>query len=365
VGDTYYFESVPSFIFDSHTHVPLLRFLAALSMALETSSKCLQPQLFGVDQLDQIRDHLQREGLVAVRDVLTAAQCERTLEDMHTLWSEHCPTHRRDDVSSFAAWPPVGLTRYALLQSEPVFRAQALRNRQSPALLAIGRALLNCEQVLCSHDRYGLMRPAVDHPAWSTHPNLHLDLDPWLYFAAGAESERVVRERLNSLNYDAATVDGRRCFLRENNLAHAALQPLFLQGSFCLADNRAEDGGFQCVPRSHLALQQWTRTHRREDYCESDPQDGFSFPREDAMWQAARRVAPLPRGTLLLWDQRVAHGSLPNHSERERAAQFVRLFSADLLSESTRRRRRSALASLLPDDFELSCVGRALFDLPD
>jgi Phytanoyl-CoA dioxygenase (PhyH) len=329
----------------------------------------LSLHLFHAHQVEEIRAHLHEQGVVAVRDVLSAEQCERTLADMHALWREQCPSHLRDDLSTYSAWPKRGLQRYGLLQCEPVFRAQALRNRQTPALLTLGRALLNCEQVLCSHDRYGLMRPTLPaQPEWSTHRNLHLDLDPWLYHAEYAGAEESVRDRLNALRYDASTGDGRRCFLRENNLAHALLtQPLFLQGSLNLVENRAEDGGFQCVPRSHIALREWVRTHARHHHCDSEVQDGFSFQVHSAphLWAAARRVAPLPRGTLLLWDQRLAHGSLPNCSGRTRAAQFLRVFDASLLGAAARRRRREALSSLLPEDFALSPAGRVLFDLPE
>ena len=46
-------------------------------------------------------------------------------------------------------------------------------------------------------------------------------------------------------------------------------------------------------------------------------------------------------GSLLIWDQRVVHGSSPNHSHKFRVAQFIRAFQESSVS-SSRFEARSA-----------------------
>ena len=51
----------------------------------------------------------------------------------------------------------------------------------------------------------------------------------------------------------------------------------------------------------------------------------FKFGSNDGVHRLKVRV-PMREGSFLIWDQRVAHGSAPNASDRPRMAQFVKGF---------------------------------------
>ncbi len=58
---------------------------------------------------------------------------------------------------------------------------QILLNRQTPALHTAFATILGTENLLVNQDRYGMFRPAKEHPERATMTNLHLDMNPWNY----------------------------------------------------------------------------------------------------------------------------------------------------------------------------------------
>lgn len=46
----------------------------------------------------------------------------------------------------------------------------------------VGRTLLETDRILISHDRYGCFRPTKINSSWSTIENLHIDMNPWVYY---------------------------------------------------------------------------------------------------------------------------------------------------------------------------------------
>ena len=142
---------------------------------------------------------------------------------------------------------------------------------------------------------------------------------------------------------DALSFSRLRDFSAETNWVSEATGP-HVQGVLNLADNAAQDGGTQLVPGFAAAFDSWARAlgpveHHsdaaalaarargergrpwvipRQHGCGS-----FKFSPEDPLNALAVRV-PLAEGSLLVWDQRTAHGAVPNRSGRPRLAQFVK-----------------------------------------
>jgi len=52
------------------------------------------------------------------------------------------------------------------------------------------------------------------------------------------------------------------------------------------------------------------------------------FPAEHPFWEAAYRIS-MPQGAVVIWDQRLPHGAMPNKSGSFRIAQFVKMFVAN------------------------------------
>lgn len=80
-------------------------------------------------------------------------------------------------------------------------------------------------------------------------------MNPYAWMGDG-ESNRAA---LSALRYDKLSN-----FIFENNQPsqHDGVQ---LQGVLNLADNREEDGGFQCVPGFHLEFQEYFKTRAPND----------------------------------------------------------------------------------------------------
>jgi len=95
-----------------------------------------------------------------------------------------------------------------------------------------------------------------------------------------------------------------------------------------LVDNKEEDGGFQCVAGF---------LHHFKDYFLSPSinpfygRPSFSWPPHNILFDKGTRITMRP-GSLIVWDQRLPHGSLPNRSENIRAAQFLKMFPSKTVS---------------------------------
>jgi hypothetical protein len=78
-------------------------------------------------------------------------------------------------------WVYTGLPKIGLIGGASLWTRQILLNRQTPALHAAFASVLGTSHLLINHDRYGMLRPAKEHPERATLTNLHLDMNPWRY----------------------------------------------------------------------------------------------------------------------------------------------------------------------------------------
>ena len=206
-----------------------------------------------------------------------------------------------------------------------------------------------------------------DKPEWRTRPNVHLDLHPWNFAAPG-----------DVLPTEDLAFDTLRDFSRETNAVSSATGP-HCQGVVALLDNRAEDGGTVLVPGFHAAFARWVDAlgdparyaAAHEDWranrlvWRGAGAGSFKFGSNDGVHRLKARV-PMREGSFLIWDQRVAHGSAPNASDRPRMAQFVKGFrrsgagAARLARRAARIRVELARAGTAG---EVSALGRRVFGL--
>jgi hypothetical protein len=240
-----------------------------------------------------------------------------------------------------------------------------------------------------------------DRPQWKTQQNLHLDLNPWAYLTGDTMLEALRYEKLvdfiTELNaavaIDTATDTATDTGPAENianrsvdELAQASgsghVPPDHVQGVLNLLDNccgeGGDDGGIQLVPRFQHCFTEWQRSLGpiRENVqaggCNNwvvvRKQGGgsFKFTAGDPIHALSQRV-PMRAGSLLVWDQRVVHGSRPNDSSTPRFAQFVRAFRRSTVRSEERAASRAAAVHALIERAgtlgELSALGRQLFGL--
>jgi hypothetical protein len=310
------------------------------------------------------RAFYDRWGFVVFRDAVSAEDCAASRSEVWQALERDTPGVRRDDP---ATWELLSSATYGLAPEPAVFTRQLLANRQAPRVVAALAALLRADVapdaprragMLVSHDRWCFYRPTVagallaaDHPEWRTRENLHLDLHPWAYRERGAACQSA----LEQLRFETL-----RDFAKETNWVNAATGP-HLQGVLALAHNAAEDGGTQLVPGFAATFDAYVDAlgpvERHSDAVAAAARaagddtrpwligraaggGSWKWAPADPLCSRARRV-PLREGSLLLWDQRTAHGARCNTSERPRFAQFIKAYRTHTVS-SARVRSRAA-----------------------
>ena len=130
-----------------------------------------------------------------------------------------------------------------------------------------------------------------------------------------------------------------------------------------LADNVEEDGGFCVVPGFHRYFPTWCK-----DSLGAMPEGkakarSYMVAKSDPLASLAKRVC-MRAGSVVVWDQRCLHGSMPNDSPKFRAAQFCRFLRVPprprLVARTACVERALTEAGLMDTVTE---VGKAVFGL--
>ena len=118
------------------------------------------------------------------------------------------------------------------------------------------------------------------------------------------------------------------------------------QGVLNLVDNDEQDGGTAVVPGFHHCYSQWSKALGPWEKCRVGQRrrgNAFVFGNPfDPIHKLMRRVT-MRAGSLVLWNQCLVHGAVPNASKNCRVAQFVRGFRAGEMSISRNERRQRAI----------------------
>eukprot|EP01103_Thecamoeba_quadrilineata_P007845 TRINITY_DN17665_c0_g1_i1.p1 TRINITY_DN17665_c0_g1~~TRINITY_DN17665_c0_g1_i1.p1 ORF type:complete len:381 (+),score=55.37 TRINITY_DN17665_c0_g1_i1:62-1144(+) len=330
------------------------QFLRSVSIRFDQDDK-RYVQSFTHDQPEQIRTFFDEYGFVVVRDVLTLAECDASIQDLLSLLAPS--GFNLHDKSTWHLWPNTGMEKYGNPSYDPFFLPQFLRNRQNPKIYNVFVALFQEDDLLVNHDRGCFFRPTTEiSQDVSTKENLHLDVNPWHYLGDG---KREIRER-KKIDYSKLSH-----FIQENNMLsqHDGLQ---LQAGINLADNLEEDGGFICVPGFHRVF---SETFGRSNKKPPSDSSSYTFTKKDQAFAFRKRI-PMRAGSIVVWDQRMAHGSAPNRSQQFRAAQFLKMLPARLVMNSPARgaARTEAIQDCVwkmmtsrDPFFEVSSLGTRLF----
>jgi len=324
------------------------------------------------EEIHEASSFLREWGFVVLSNVFTAEECSETRDAMwsiiETTSARSGLAFRRDDPGTWTGYKSSG--KYGLSMRGPCFHPRLVKNRVHKRLIEAVSVLMNAHEshVLSGHDRFTIYRPTslsadvggVDGSVFRTGPaNVHLDLNPWWWL----EGLRGVEEGVETLKYGVPSKQQQQQqqqprkeekekdhskqfqdFIRENNMVTRRVQGgRHLQAAMNFCDNRSEDGGTLVVPRFHRAIQAWTDRYRETLFrpcpwvtLEQPPPDRDGEEETDEVadvtpsaqahkWllQRAQRV-PMRQGSVLLWDQTLAHGTQPNASMVQRMAQFVK-----------------------------------------
>ena len=119
--------------------------------------------------------------------------------------------------------------------------------------------------------------------------------------------------------------------MKENNLVVQSFGR-HVQCVLNFADNLDEDGGTIVVPYFHRYLKQWIEKHKA--IRKPLPWLTLSKQVEEMYMPYAHRIA-MREGSVLIWDQRVLHGTSPNHSTKCRLAQYMKAGPRDLTYQTS------------------------------
>jgi hypothetical protein len=176
----------------------------------------------------------------------------------------------------------------------------------------------------------------------STGPrNIHLDLNPWWWL----ESSQEVLDGLETITYEKDSD-----LIKENNLVVRSMGR-HVQCVLNFTDNLEEDGGTIVVPKFHRYIEKWSR----DNAALRRPIPWLTMESDCDMLPFAQRV-PMRRGSVLVWDQTVFHGTSPNRSCTCRTAQYLKAFPRACMSEQRLNRRSSLVRQMLEKNNSISVV---------
>jgi len=323
-----------------------------------------------LDQEDQIRECLDTYGVVVIRDILTPQESEDSLAEIFRIFEvESDRKFKRRDIGTWDCWPSNGIEKYGQPTRTPIFTRQFLMNRQNPNLFKAFTILLGSEDLLVSHDRCCVFRPTknVEFPDgsysdmknWKTGYSVHMDINPYQFMQDTLDE---YNERWEQLSYGHKLNN----FINENNIGHKSVT--HLQGVLNLHDNFEEDGGFCCVPGFSKVFDAWYEGNKNVlSHIKTSPSVAFSS-KQHWLNKYVQRIAMRP-GSLVIWDSRLPHGSMPNNSSNFRCCQFIKMFyKSDVPTEEILNLRKETVkreVEINRFQNELTPLGTKLFGLED
>ena len=292
----------------------------------------------------EAKEFWETYGFIIFCDAVTEEQCCDLEQDMAALLEETGKT-----LTAFGM--PKGVNS--------LFRPALLRLRQDPNIARAFSSVLQTHDFLVSHDRWlWHQAPAVPSKPL-TRRNLHLDLNPWDFMAV--DGGKSVQKRLDQLQYNRSD----RAFIAENNDVHNSMGTC-IQAIVNLSDIvDSRSGGTILIPGSHRTFDNWIQNGEADEGQRREGPMQYKFDDQQPV-QSLAQHPNLRRGSLLIWEQRVVHGSTPNKSSTSRMAVPIRAFKREALSQKRAMERGRAIEKQIGAcgfGGELTVLGRKVFGL--
>lgn len=322
----------------------------------------LYTESFTLNEKKEILHFFEEYGYVVIDNILTKEECENTLDNMNIFLNKKLKVKNPDateinirDSSTYDRLPIS--PNFGAIDSPPIFTEQVIKNRQNAKLYEALCLIYNDKDIIISHDRLCFFRPTKINKKWATlsnYPGVHIDFGPYKYLRP-----EIIKEQLEHHGYKNNSIQ----FIKENNLISYDFG-LQIQGQINLLDNLEEDGGFQCVPKFHKKIQEWLN---KKEFPFSKA-NSYSFKDNCIDMQYVDKPIRIcmKQGSICIWNQLLAHGSVVNNSMRPRSAQFFRAFPKKLMSDSRKKKRKEALSQIFKDNnltHIIDDIGHVVFDL--
>lgn len=249
---------------------------------------------------------LEELGYCVIPEVLSKEEAEVLYQRVwHEFIEKAWPRCRRDDTSNWKETFPIH-NKMGIFAG-PAGQTQVMWDvRQDPRIVDVFAKVWNTHDLIVSMDGLSFMCPPEIREGY---------IDPWPHV------DQLVLRRSDNVTHSNHPPIG---FVSESSLK---TQPYTIQGQFLFEDSFDEDGGFYCIPKSHLRFTEFaprleiisdiangverrkTRSKFLKDFFVDHTDESGNF------YQAKHITAP--RGSLILWDSRTVHWN--QHADANRS----------------------------------------------
>lgn len=235
-----------------------------------------------------LRD-LENQGYCVIPQVLSNSEAEILY---HRVWHEFIeqawPKCRMDDRSNWKEEFPIH-DKYGIFKG-PAGQIQVMWDlRQDSRIVDIFAKVWNTNDLVVSMDGLSIMCPPEIREG---------GFDPWPHVDQSIPKEQ---------NNDNSPLLG---FVSESPLKTS---PFTIQGQFLFEDSFDGDGGFYCIPKSHLRFDEFAPKLKVEANTESWSynnkflMDFFKCVKDELGNDYSMKHVTASRGSLILWDSRTVH----------------------------------------------------------
>lgn len=270
--------------------------------------KCLLFALFSLStalNAHSYLDDLEEQGYCVIPEVLSAEEAKQLYERVwHEFIEKAWPKCKMNDRSNWKEEFPQH-NKMGIFPG-PAGQTQVMWDlRQDPRIVDVFAKVWNTKNLVVSMDGMCFMCPPEIREGF---------IEPWMH----------VDQAVMRLKGSAHSNHPPMGFVSESSLK---TQPYTVQGQFLFEDSFEGDGGFYCIPKSHLRFEEFAPQLEIIDE-QSEPGNPKRIAKNqflEAFFGDAycKKHVTAPKGSLILWDSRTIHWN--QHGSADRSCPKVRM----------------------------------------
>lgn len=245
---------------------------------------------------------LEEWGYCVIPHVLSCSETELLYQRVwHEFIEKAWPNCRMDDRSNWKEAFPLHNTMGIF--AGPAGQTQVMWDlRQDPHIVDIFAHVWNTSDLVVSMDGLSFMCPPEIREGY---------IERWLHV-----DQAILRRQDNAMHDNNPPIG----FVSESLLK---TQPYTIQGQFLFEDSYEGDGGFYCIPKSHLRFTEFApqlemiNKHKIFYSGQRFLEEFFGNSVDESGHPYEMKQIIAPRGSLILWDSRTVHWN--QHASRKRA----------------------------------------------
>ncbi len=249
---------------------------------------------------------LEEQGYCVIPQVLSISEAEILYQRVwHEFIEKAWPNCRMDDRSNWKEVFPIH-NKMGIFAG-PAGQTQVMWDlRQDPRIVDVFAQIWNTQDLIVSMDGLSFMCPPEIREGY---------IESWPHV-----DQAILRRQDNVAHSNNAPIG----FVSESILK---TQPYTIQGQFLFEDSFEGDGGFYCIPKSHLRFAEFapqveevmskiTNGFERRKARTKFLEDFFNNNIDESGAPYYKKHITAPRGSLILWDSRTIHWN--QHASKDR-----------------------------------------------